>query len=87
MSGHFVGPHQRQELAVTKPKFLEFKGYMSCSIRDERTYYRKYLPKFPDLFLRSVFNDHLEGNFRREIRPNNWLKLRSYWHLSAKCSV
>ena len=64
-----------QELAVTKPKFLEFKGYMSCSIRDERTYYRKYLPKFPDLFLRSVFNDHLEED---EFFKSKWERSRVF---------
>lgn len=48
---------------------------MSCSIRDERTYYRKYLPKFPDLFLRSVFNDHLEED---EFFKSKWERSRVF---------
>ena len=63
------------EFAVTTPKALEFKGYMACTIKDERKYYRKFLPDLPDAFLRKMFNDYLEED---EFFKTKWEKSRVF---------
>ena len=48
------------ELTVTKITSSGFKGFVTCWLIDERKFHQKYLPKLPNPYLRTAFNDYLE---------------------------